>query len=176
MTLRKLLAALGVAAALCSCRAEPAASLSQPVQNRAVAAAPDAAAPVPSVAPSGLALAPLEIRSATGTHRFNVEVARSPDEQAQGLMFRTSLAADEGMIFPFPRPRVASFWMRNTLIPLDMIFIRADGTIARIAANTIPHNEESVSSGEPVAAVLEIRGGRSAELGISEGDRVTWPG
>jgi len=91
-------------------------------------------------------------------------------------MFRTSLAADEGMIFPFPRPRVASFWMRNTLIPLDMIFVRADGTIARIAANTIPHNEESVSSGEPVVAVLEIKGGRSAELGISEGDRVSWPG
>ena len=175
--LRHLPAALCVAAALCSCRAESAANLSQPIQNRAVAAAPDAAAPAaPRVAPSGLDLAPLEIRSATGTHRFTVEVARSPDEQAQGLMFRTSLAADEGMIFPFPRPRVASFWMRNTLIPLDMIFIRADGTIARIAANTVPHSEESVSSGEPVAAVLEIKGGRSAELGLSEGDRVSWQG
>ena len=177
MTLRHLLAALGVAAALCSCRAEPAANLSQPVQNRAVASAPDGAAPAaPRTAPSGLDLVPLEIRGATGTHPFTVEVARTPDEQAQGLMFRAALAADEGMIFPFPRPRVASFWMRNTLIPLDMIFIRADGTIARIAAETVPHSEESVSSGEPVAAVLEIRGGRSAELGISEGDRVTWPG
>ena len=172
MTGRKLLAALGIAAALCSCRAEPAASVSQPVQNRAVASAPAA----PRTAPSGLDLVPLEIRGATGTHPFTVEVARSPDEQAQGLMFRATLAADEGMMFPFPRPRVASFWMRNTLIPLDMIFIRADGTIARIAANTVPHSEESVSSGEPVAAVLEIRGVRSAELGISEGDRVTWPG
>jgi uncharacterized membrane protein (UPF0127 family) len=174
LTLRKLLAALGVAAALCSCRAEPAANLSQPVQNRAVASAPDAAAP--RTAPSGLDLVPLEIRSATGTHPFTVEVARTPDEQAQGLMFRGALAADEGMIFPFPRPRVASFWMRNTLIPLDMIFIRADGTIARIAAETVPHSEESVSSGEPVTAVLEIRGGRAAELGIGEGDRVSWPG
>jgi uncharacterized protein len=66
--------------------------------------------------------------------------------------------------------------MRNTLIPLDMIFIRADGTIARVAANTTPLSEDSVTSGEPVAAVLEIKGGRSAELGIAEGDRVTWPG
>jgi uncharacterized membrane protein (UPF0127 family) len=177
LTVRKLLAALGVAAALCSCRAEPAANVSQPVQNRAVAsAAPAAPAAPPRTAPSGLDLVPLEIRSATGTHPFTVEVARSPDEQAQGLMFRAALAADEGMIFPFPRPRVASFWMRNTLIPLDMIFIRADGTIARIAANTVPHSEESISSGEPVAAVLEIKGGRAAELGISEGDLVAWAG
>jgi uncharacterized membrane protein (UPF0127 family) len=91
-------------------------------------------------------------------------------------MFRSALAADEGMIFPFPQPRMASFWMRNTLIPLDMIFIRADGTIARIAAETVPHSEEGVGSGEPVAAVLEIRGGRAAELGIGEGDRVVWSG
>ena len=77
------------------------------------------------------------------------------------------------MIFPFPQPRMASFWMRNTLIPLDMIFIRADGTIARIAAKTVPHSLEPVSSGEPVAAVLEIAGGRAAELGIGEGDRVS---
>ena len=177
MILRKWLAALGVAAALCSCRAEPAANASERTENRVAASpAPELAPapPLPRTAPSGLDLVPLEIRSATGTHLFTVEVARTPDEQAQGLMFRTALAADEGMIFPFPRPRVASFWMRNTLIPLDMIFIRADGTIARIAANTVPHSEEGVSSGEPVAAVLEIRGGRAAELGIREGDRVTW--
>ena len=171
MTRPVLLFACGLAAALSACRAEPA-NVSQPVQNRA-AAAP---APAPRTAPSGLDLVPLEIRSARGTHHFTVEVARTPDEQAQGLMFRTALAPDEGMIFPFPTPRVASFWMRNTLIPLDMIFVREDGTIARIAANTIPHNEEGVSSGEPVAAVLEIRGGRAAELGISEGDRVSWSG
>ena len=89
-------------------------------------------------------------------------------------MFRRTLGADEGMIFPFEPARPASFWMRNTLIPLDMLFIRADGTIARIAANTVPMSEEGISSGEPVAAVLEIRGGRSAELGISENDFVTW--
>ena len=119
---------------------------------------------------------PLTIRSGTRSHRFTVEVARTREEQAQGLMFRESLAGDRGMIFPFDPPQNASFWMRNTLIPLDMIFIRTDGTIARIAANTVPHSLEPVSGGEPVAAILEIRGGRSAELGIREGDRVEWAG
>jgi uncharacterized protein len=127
-------------------------------------------------APSGLQLAPLTIRSSNGTHRFTVEVARTPDEQATGLMNRQSLAPDAGMIFPFDQPQILTFWMKNTLIPLDMIFIRADGTIARIAANTTPQSLEPVSSGEPVAAVLELRGGRSAELGIREGDRVEWAG
>ena len=169
----KLLAAVSVAF-LFACRAEPAANVSQQSPNPA---AVSQATPEPRrTAPSGLDLVPLEIRSATGTHRFNVEVARTSDQQAQGLMFRPTLAADEGMIFPFPSPRMASFWMRNTLIPLDMIFVRADGTIARIAANTVPHSEESVSSGEPVASVLEIKGGRAAELGIREGDRVSWQG
>lgn len=132
------------------------------------------AAPAPTAAPDRLATVPLEIRSRATIHRFTVEVARSEEEQAQGLMFRERLGPFEGMIFPFVPPRPASFWMKNTLIPLDMIFIRADGTIARIAANTVPHSLEPVSSGEPVAAVLEIAGGRAAELGILEGDRVSW--
>jgi uncharacterized membrane protein (UPF0127 family) len=127
-------------------------------------------------APSGLQLAPLTIRSSNGAHRFTVEVARTPEEQATGLMNRSSLGADAGMIFPFDPPQMAAFWMKNTLIPLDMIFISADGTIARIAANTTPHSLDPVSSGEPIAAVLELRGGRSAELGIREGDRVEWAG
>jgi uncharacterized protein len=91
------------------------------------------------------------------------------------LMFRDHLDADAGMIFPMDPPRVASFWMKNTLIPLDMIFIRADGTIARIAADTVPYSLNPVTSGEPVAAVLEIRGGRAGELGISEDNTVVWP-
>ena len=95
-------------------------------------------------------------------------------------MFRTNLPADGGMIFiPYPAeggpPREASFWMKNTPTPLDIIFIRPDGTIAAIAENTVPYSEEPSRSGEPVAAVLEILGGRSAELGISEGDKVSWP-
>lgn len=89
-------------------------------------------------------------------------------------MFRSELAPDAGMIFPMKPPRPASFWMRNTIIPLDMIFIRPDGTIARIAAQTVPYSLTPVDSGEPVSAVLEIAGGRSAELGIAEGDKVDW--
>jgi uncharacterized membrane protein (UPF0127 family) len=116
----------------------------------------------------------LTIKSGSRTHRFIVEVARSPQEQATGLMNRESLAPDRGMIFPYDPPEMAAFWMKNTLIPLDMIFVRKDGTIARIEANTIPLSLESVPAGEPVAAVLEVAGGRSAELGIGPGDKVNW--
>jgi uncharacterized membrane protein (UPF0127 family) len=117
---------------------------------------------------------PLTVRSASGTHRFTVEIARTPEEQANGLMHRQSLAPDRGMLFPYEPPQPASFWMKNTLIPLDMIFIRPDGTIARIVANTVPLSLDPVPSLEPVAAVLELAGGRAAELGIREGDRVSW--
>ena len=142
-------------------------------------AAPSRMAPEPAVASrsqSGLDVIPLQLRSDAGTYQFQVEVARTRDEQAQGLMFREQLGPSEGMLFPFDPPRPASFWMKNTLIPLDMIFIRADGTIARIAANTMPHSLEPVAVGEPVVAVLEIAGGRAAELGIEEGDRAGWAG
>ena len=157
--LKYLLLIAALATPLTACRAEPQA-VAQAVTAR--------------TAPSGLDLIPLQISSAGGTHRFTVEVARTGAEQAQGLMFRETLAPDAGMLFPFGAPRPASFWMKNTLIPLDMIFVRADGTIARIAANTVPHSLEPVGVAEPVAAVLEIPGGRAAELGIAEGDRVSW--
>jgi hypothetical protein len=124
--------------------------------------------------PAGLDQVPLTISSNGRQHRFTVEVARTPEEQAMGLMYRNSLAPDRGMIFPFDSPRPASFWMRNTLIPLDMIFVRQDGSIANIAANTVPYSEEPVTSDGPVAAVLEIPGGRAAELGIKPGDTVKW--
>jgi uncharacterized membrane protein (UPF0127 family) len=133
-----------------------------------------AQAPLAERSAAGLEQVPLTIRSASGAHRFTVEVARTPEEQANGLMHRQSLAPDRGMLFPYEPPRDVSFWMKNTLIPLDMIFIRPDGTIARIAANTVPLSLEPVPSLEPVSAVLEIAGGRSAELGIREGDRVDW--
>ena len=118
---------------------------------------------------------PLTIHSKTGAHKFIVEVARTPEEQERGLMFRQSVAPDRGMIFPEPRPQEASFWMKNTLVPLDMVFIRANGTIARIEANTVPLSLDPVSSGEPVVAVLELAGGRTAELGIVADDKVDWP-
>ena len=172
MNPRFVLAAALAALSLTACRADAGPNVSQAGQAPADSAA--SAPATPRTSPAGLDLVPLEIAGRSGRHHFTVEVARTPDQQGQGLMFRSTLAADEGMIFPFPQPRMASFWMRNTLIPLDMLFVRADGTIARIAANAVPHSEESISSGEPVAAVLEIRGGRAAELGIVEGDRVSW--
>ena len=122
------------------------------------------------------ATVPLTIRTAKGPVAYRVEVARTGEEQARGLMYRTSLPDHGGMIFPMVPQRVASFWMKNTYIPLDMIFIRADGTIARIAANTIPEDLTPVESGEPVVAVLEIAGGGAAANGIAEGDRVEWKG
>lgn len=124
--------------------------------------------------PAGLVEVPLTIRSGKATHRFRVEVARSAEEQARGLMFRESLAPDYGMIFPMNPPRPASFWMKNTVIPLDIIFVRADGTVARIAPETVPYSLEPIESGEPVAAVLEIAGGRAAQLGLAENDKVSW--
>lgn len=116
----------------------------------------------------------LTIATAAKAHVFRIEVARTEAQQERGLMFREHLAPNQGMIFPMSPPRFASFWMKNTVIPLDMIFVRADGTIARIAANTVPYSLAPVSSGEPVAAVLEIAGGRAAELGINEDDKVVW--
>ena len=117
---------------------------------------------------------PLTVTSAGAKHKFIVEVAVTPEEQATGLMYRESLAPDRGMIFPDKVPNYASFWMKNTLIPLDMIFIRADGSIASIEANTVPLSLQLVYSDEPVTAVLEIAGGRAAELGIKPGDKVKW--
>ena len=125
-------------------------------------------------AESGLAVIPLTVTSACGTHRFKVELAQSKFDQAKGLMFRTRLGPDEGMIFPLDPPRGASFWMRNTVIPLDLLFIAPDGTIANIAANARPYDETHLDSAGPVKAVLEIPGGRAAELGIAAGDRVEW--
>jgi hypothetical protein len=117
---------------------------------------------------------PLTITSANGAHHFNVQVAATGEQQERGLMFYRSLDADQGMIFPYEPPENVAFWMKNTLIPLDMLFIRPDGTIARIVTATAL-DETPIPAGEPVAAVLEIRGGRAGELGIREGDKVDWP-
>lgn len=127
-----------------------------------------------SLSPAGLEQIPLTIHSQGRTHRFTVEVARTPQQQSQGMMHRQSVAPDRGMLFPYEPPQDASFWMKNTLIPLDLVFIRPDGTIGRIADNAVPLSLEPIPSLEPVAAVLEIAGGRAAELGIAPGDRVSW--
>ena len=106
---------------------------------------------------------------------FKVEVARNDADRAQGLMFRRSMPADQGMLFDFGRVEPVSMWMQNTYLPLDMLFIRADGTIARIAANTEPLSTRTISSGEPVLSVLELNAGTAAKLGIKPGDRVEHP-
>ena len=115
----------------------------------------------------------LTITSSGKVHRFTVEIARTDEQQQHGMMFRTAIAPDRGMLFPYDPPQSVGFWMKNTLIPLDLLFIRSDGTIVRIST-AVPHDESPVPSGEPVAAVLEIAGGRAAELGIREGDQAAW--
>ncbi len=119
---------------------------------------------------------PLTIVTKAGQrHEFQVEVARNDADRAQGLMYRRSMAPDRGMLFDFARVEPVSMWMQNTYIPLDMFFIRPDGTIARIAENTEPLSTRTISSGEPVLGVLELIAGSAKRLGLHPGDRVVHP-
>lgn len=129
-----------------------------------------------AAARAGVSETSLTIVSGDRQNTFRIELARSDEERSQGLMFRTELADDAGMLFDFgPDPRPVSMWMKNTLIPLDMAFIAQGGRIARIAAMTTPRSLTSIPSGEDVVAVLEVRGGRFEELGVKEGDLVRHP-
>ena len=117
----------------------------------------------------------LVVKSETGDHAFTVEVVDTPELRAKGLMYRQELAPDAGMLFDFKEERPVSFWMMNTYIPLDMIFITAAGEIANVHVNARPHDTTSIPSAGPVQFVLEIPGGRSVELGIEAGDTVEHP-
>jgi uncharacterized membrane protein (UPF0127 family) len=117
----------------------------------------------------------LEIATKSGVHVFAVEVADNDAERAKGLMYRKELPEGQGMLFDFHREQEVSFWMQNTYIPLDMIFIRGDGSILRIAENTEPLSTRLIPSGGPVRAVLEVIGGTTHKLGIAPGDRVASP-
>ena len=117
----------------------------------------------------------LEIASKTGVHVFAVEIADNDAERAKGLMYRTELPEGRGMLFDFHREQEVNFWMQNTYIPLDMVFIRNDGSILRIAENTEPLSTRLIPSGGPVRAVLEVIGGTTRKLGIAPGDRVASP-
>lgn len=119
-----------------------------------------------------LPASPLVIETGDGAYEFSVELAETPEQQRTGLMFRRELGAREGMLFVHPRPRVINMWMKNTLIPLDMIFIGEGGRIIRVAENTVPHSLATVSSLAPAIAVLEVNAGTAAELGLEEGDVV----
>ena len=116
----------------------------------------------------------LFLKTDSAVHSFKIEIADEPGERSRGLMYRESLDEDAGMLFIYPTPRIASFWTKNTLIPLDMLFIDRSGTIVTIAAETTPHSLSPVVSDAPVIAVLEIDGGDAARLGIDVGDTVKW--
>ncbi len=130
---------------------------------------------VAAVSSHAFELQPLEIIGKSGVHTFAVEMALTPEDQARGLMFRRELPEGQGMLFDFQREQPATFWMKNTYVSLDMIFIRADGRILRIAENTVPLSEALVPSGGPVRAVLEVVAGTARKLGIAPGDRVAHP-
>ncbi|MCB2061560.1 MAG: DUF192 domain-containing protein [Novosphingobium sp.] len=157
-------AALALSAALAACS-----SSASDGAAAGVAATEPARHPV-----SGLQVIPLTVIHEGKRHRFRVEIAGNPYEQAKGLMFRTEMGADEGMLFPMKPPRNASFWMKNTVIPLDIIFVGQDRRIINIAADAVPYSEENLESQGLAAAVLELNGGRAAELGIGPGDKVEW--
>lgn len=156
------LAAMGLASLLIACSPQAAEQVPE------ATSAARATHPV-----SGLEIVPVTVTTQNGSHTFMAEVADTYEAQARGLMFRTEMGPDEGMIFPYEEPEVLSFWMRNTVLPLDIIFIGADGRIINIAEG-VPYNEQSVVSERPGIAVLELNAGRSEELGIGPGDLVEW--
>lgn len=124
---------------------------------------------------TGLKIVPLTIETAGGKrHVYQVEVAATAAQQAHGMMFRTRMAPMTGMIFPMSPPREAAFWMENTLIPLDLLFIGSDGRIRNIIANAVPKSRAQLPSAGPVAAVLELAGGEADRIGARPGDKVAW--
>ncbi len=120
-------------------------------------------------------LSTLEIVTKNGVHVFSIELAVNDADRQKGLMFRKELPEGQGMLFDFKQDQDVSMWMRNTYIPLDMLFINADGSIRRIAENTTPLSERTIPSGGPVRGVLEVIGGTAKKLGIAPGDRVAHP-
>jgi hypothetical protein len=136
----------------------------------AVVSAPAAEAQLQSFPTSSLTIA-----SANGRHRFAVEVAETPEQMMQGLMFRREMAPNAGMLFDYKQPIVATMWMRNTLIPLDMLFVDAQGRIVNIHERAVPQTDDVIAAAAPVRAVIELNGGTAARLGIKPGDRVLSP-
>ncbi|WP_282609305.1 DUF192 domain-containing protein [Pelagibius sp. Alg239-R121] len=115
----------------------------------------------------------LTIVTEEGTeHIFDIELAVDPKQQAQGLMFRRQMPADAGMLFIYKPSREAVMWMQNTFLPLDMLFIKADGRIVKIVERTVPQSHKRIPAGEAITGVLELNGGTVSRLGIKTGDRV----
>lgn len=166
---------LGLAAAmlaLTACTGEPDESAGQSTASAAEAQVSTAAND--NIDPeSGLEVIDVTVSTDAGTHVFKTEVAATDDQKARGMMFRDEMAPDTAMLFPYDEPRELGFWMRNTFLPLDIIFIDAEGTIINIE-DGVPFNEETVNSAAPATAVLELLGGTAEELGIGPGDKVEW--
>lgn len=161
--IRTLFVAITLALAACSPQSAEA--------ERAAPAAPAA----PAVHPvSGLEIVPLTIQAGAKKHVVRVEVARTGEQQARGLMFREKMGADEGMLFPYTQPRMLAFWMKNTILPLDIIYIGPDGKVINVAANAVPQSETQLWSDAPASAVLELNAGRAAQLGIVPGTPIVW--
>lgn len=118
----------------------------------------------------------LVLKTESGEHSYTVEIADTDRERATGLMFRGSLPEKSGMIFLYDPPQRVGMWMRNTYIPLDMVFITAEGTVRRVEADTEPFSTDLIRSGGEVAAVLELNAGQAAKIGVKPGDRVIFPG
>jgi uncharacterized membrane protein (UPF0127 family) len=127
---------------------------------------------VTSLAAGAQGLEPLEITTASGAHPFQVEIANNDASREKGLMFRRFMPADRGMLFEFEKNAPVAFWMKNTYIPLDMVFIAPDGRVTHIAAKAEPLSEAVVPSGGPCIAVLELNGGTAARIGLAPGDKV----
>lgn len=123
---------------------------------------------------SGLEIAPVTLRTKNGEHVIRAEVARTRPQWTRGLMFRTEMGADEGMLFVDGKEEMRNFWMRNTVIPLDLIFIDADHKVINIYAQAIPYSETPIPSDLPAIAILELNGGKARELGLKPGDRIDW--
>jgi len=117
----------------------------------------------------------LTIQTAEKTHKFTLEIAKTDRQQRQGLMFRRHLAADAGMLFTYPAPQVLTMWMKNTYLPLDMLFIASDGRIVQIVERTVPESLQIISSEKVAIAVLEVNGGTVSRLKIRRGDLVKHP-
>ena len=117
----------------------------------------------------------LTVEGTNGPHTFQIEVMQSAEDRARGLMFRRALDADAGMLFDFRTDGIARMWMKNTYIPLDMLFIRSDGIITNVAHDTVPHSTAVIASDGPVRYVLEINAGLAKKLGIKKGNRVSLP-
>jgi uncharacterized membrane protein (UPF0127 family) len=131
-----------------------------------------AQAPADAAAPRGLAVEKIVIETHGGPRPFRVEIAADDASRGRGLMHRTRLARDAGMLFDFKTPMMVGFWMKDTPLPLDMLFVRADGTISTVAANAVPNSTVEIASAERIRVVIEIRGGLARSLGIAPGDRV----